>query len=131
VTPACRSQPSLRAWAGGLGLALDGVFAPGADGTLRFRRLSPPTDPDVARLSAMTVPADGEIRCVWRVTGGQMHQDCSFVATGCPSSMTFSQEVPGVGSVEMTCDLDCHGQTPDSNGNCDCDVVLNTCQSTR
>src|SRR5262245_19895108 len=29
---------------------LDGAFAPEADGTLRFRRLSLPTDLDVARL---------------------------------------------------------------------------------
>jgi hypothetical protein len=33
-------------------LGLDGVFAPGADGTLRFHRLPPPTDADVARLVA-------------------------------------------------------------------------------
>ena len=32
-------------------LGLDGVFAPGADGTLRFHRLPPPTDADVARLA--------------------------------------------------------------------------------
>jgi len=31
-------------------LGLDGVFAPGTDGTLRFHRLPPPTDADVARL---------------------------------------------------------------------------------
>jgi ribosomal protein S27E len=30
-------------------LGLDGVFAPGTDGTLRFHRLPPPTDADVAR----------------------------------------------------------------------------------
>ena len=90
--------------------------------------LSPKDDPEI---NAIAVPAEGEIRCIWRVTGGQMHQDCSFVATGCPSSMTFTEEVDGVGSVEMTCDLDCHGRGPDSNGNCDCDVVTNTCQSTR
>jgi len=33
-------------------LGLDGVFAPGADGTLRFHRLPPPSDADVARLVA-------------------------------------------------------------------------------
>src|SRR5437773_5373175 len=33
-------------------LGLDGVFAPGADGTLRFHRLPPPTDADVAGLVA-------------------------------------------------------------------------------
>ena len=33
-------------------LGLDGVFAPGADGTLRFHRLPPPTDADIARLVA-------------------------------------------------------------------------------
>jgi hypothetical protein len=31
-------------------LGLDGVFALGADETLRFHRLPPPTDTDVARL---------------------------------------------------------------------------------
>jgi hypothetical protein len=31
-------------------LGLDGVFASGVDGTLRFHRLPPPTDADVARL---------------------------------------------------------------------------------
>jgi len=31
-------------------LGLDGLFAPGADGTLRFHRLPPPSDGDVARL---------------------------------------------------------------------------------
>jgi hypothetical protein len=31
-------------------LGLDGVFAPGVDGTWRFHRLPPPTDADVARL---------------------------------------------------------------------------------
>ncbi|HZU40573.1 MAG TPA: transposase [Solirubrobacteraceae bacterium] len=33
-------------------LGLDGVFAPGTDGTLRFHRLPPPTDAEVARLVA-------------------------------------------------------------------------------
>ena len=33
-------------------LGLDGVFASGADGTLRFHRLPPPSDADVARLVA-------------------------------------------------------------------------------
>ena len=33
-------------------LSLDGVFAPGADGTLRFHRLPPPSEADVARLVA-------------------------------------------------------------------------------
>jgi hypothetical protein len=33
-------------------LGLDGVFAPGPDGTLRFHRLPPPSDADVARLVA-------------------------------------------------------------------------------
>jgi hypothetical protein len=33
-------------------LGLDGVFAPGADGTLRFHCLPPPSDVDVARLVA-------------------------------------------------------------------------------
>ncbi|MFN8543379.1 MAG: transposase [Candidatus Binatia bacterium] len=33
-------------------LGLDGVFAPGAEGTLRFHRLPPPRDTDVARLVA-------------------------------------------------------------------------------
>jgi hypothetical protein len=33
-------------------LALDGLFASGADGTLRFHRLAPPADADVARLVA-------------------------------------------------------------------------------
>ena len=33
-------------------LALDGVFAPGVDGSLRFHRLPAPTDADVARLVA-------------------------------------------------------------------------------
>jgi hypothetical protein len=33
-------------------LGLDGVFAPGADGTLRFHRVSPPSDADVARRAA-------------------------------------------------------------------------------
>ena len=33
-------------------LGLDGVFAPGADGTLRFHRLPPPNDADVACLVA-------------------------------------------------------------------------------
>ena len=33
-------------------LGLDGLFAPGADGTLRFQRMPPPSDADVARLVA-------------------------------------------------------------------------------
>jgi hypothetical protein len=33
-------------------LGLDGVFTPAGDGTLRFHRLPPPTDADVARLVA-------------------------------------------------------------------------------
>jgi hypothetical protein len=33
-------------------LAFDGVFAPGTDGTLRFHRLPPPSDADVAQLVA-------------------------------------------------------------------------------
>jgi hypothetical protein len=36
-------------------LGLDGVFAPGTDGTLRFHRLPPPSDAAVARLVAAIV----------------------------------------------------------------------------
>ncbi len=40
-------------------LGLDGVFAPGADGTVRFHRLPAPTEADVARLvTAITLTGD-------------------------------------------------------------------------
>src|SRR5437867_1528411 len=43
-------------------LGLDGVFAPGADGTLCFHRLPPPSDADVARLVATIARrADGTV----------------------------------------------------------------------
>src|SRR5262249_41283997 len=50
-------------------LGLDGVFAPGADGTLRFHRLPPPTDADIARLVAAIARRVGRL-LVRRGLGG-------------------------------------------------------------
>src|SRR5262249_33470266 len=42
-------------------LGLDGVFAPGVDGSLRFHRLPAPTDGDVARLVAAIARRSGRL----------------------------------------------------------------------
>jgi hypothetical protein len=42
-------------------LGLDGVFTLGGDGTLRFHRLSPPTDADIARLVAVIARRVGRL----------------------------------------------------------------------
>ena len=46
-------------------LGLDGVFAPGADGTLRFHRLPPPTDADITRLVAAIARRVGRLLVRW------------------------------------------------------------------
>ncbi len=83
----------------------------------------PPLDANDSPTSQMLVPADRKIslRCV--VTNGKLncYQVVSF--DKCPGAITVSDN----GGAAYDCELQCASEFPDSNGNCDCEVLYNTC----
>ena len=73
------------------------------------------------------IPAGVESITVCRMIGGRL--DCAVLTAPktCPGRFSFQDE----SGQAWTCDLDCAARRPngdpDSNGNCDCDILYDTC----
>lgn len=76
---------------------------------------------DPAMPSAIKVPARTEMQLACRIVNGKMQ--CYQAAIDvCPPDVILSQDTSS-----YRCDLDCHGNTPDPSGQCECDIRYDTC----
>ena len=76
---------------------------------------------DPAMPSAMQVPARTEMRLVCKVVAAKL-QCYQAALEVCPRDVILAQE-----TASYSCALDCHGNTPDPSGNCECDIRYDTC----
>jgi len=70
---------------------------------------------------AIKVPAGNETRIACKVVAN-VFQCFQVVVEFCPHSLVLMQ-----GESSFSCDLDCHGNTPDASGECECDIKYDTC----
>lgn len=81
--------------------------------------------------TGISVPAGIKTTTVCRITANGKFE-CTVLSAfnECPSSMIFFDEAS---KSSYECDLDCASRNPsgkpDSQGNCDCDVLYNTCEA--
>lgn len=82
--------------------------------------------------TGIKVPAGVKTTTVCHVTvGGQIECTVLTAFNECPSTMVLYDDSS---KSSYECDLDCSGNPsgkPDSQGNCDCDVLYNTCDQLR
>ena len=76
---------------------------------------------DPATPSAIKVPANTHTQVVCAIVAGKLQ--CYQAAIDvCPGSLILSQ-----GETSYSCETDCHGNTPSSSGECECDIRYDTC----